>query len=95
MFGGFRAAALLLQADMGRVPVLGSRAEYERMYERSLAEPAQFWADMTKSLGLIFKQQVANSHHHASPHSLRIASSATPAAPAKVSQSLTALVTEL
>ena len=48
----------LPQADMGRVPVLGSRAEYERMYERSLAEPAQFWADMAKNLGLYFKQQV-------------------------------------
>ena len=43
---------------MGRVPVLGSRAEYERMYEHSLAEPAQFWADMAKNLGLYFKQQV-------------------------------------
>ena len=49
----------MLQADMGRVPVLSSRAEYERMYERSLAEPAQFWADMAKNLGLYFKQQVA------------------------------------
>ena len=48
----------LLQADMGRVPVLGSRAEYERMYERSLAQPAEFWSDMAKSLGLYFKQQV-------------------------------------
>ena len=52
----------MLQADMGRVPVLGSRAEYERMYERSLAEPAQFWADMAKKLGLYFKQQVARQH---------------------------------
>ncbi len=43
---------------MDRVPVLSSRAEYERMYERSLAQPAEFWSDMAKGLGLYFKQQV-------------------------------------
>ena len=51
-------ATLMLQADMDRVPVLSSRGEYERMYERSLAQPAEFWADMAKDLGLHFKQQV-------------------------------------
>jgi len=66
----YRLLTPMLQADMGRVPVLGSRAEYERMYERSLAEPAQFWADMAKNLGLYFKQQVAKPH--VDPYSLSV-----------------------
>ena len=43
---------------MGRVPVLSGLAEYKELYERSLAQPADFWADMAQRLGLHFHQKV-------------------------------------
>lgn len=50
----------LVQSDMSRVPVLESRAEYERLYKWSLESPAKFWAHMAQQLGLYFKQKVPN-----------------------------------
>ena len=43
------------------------------MYERSLAQPAEFWADMATDLGLYFKQQVGTGVRSAtvSPRSAR------------------------
>lgn len=50
---------------MGRVPVLESRAEYERLYTWSLESPAEFWAHMAQQMGLYFKQKVREMSMHA------------------------------